>query len=345
MISWKRIFAELEAQEAQQARLELVRRLEEAFRFYAEALAAFRQQALRACPPLAEHYAATLAELEDGARAHGVAAERHDEFLSQAARFGDEAAREYESRADDIRELVRLLALATESFALRTGDGRRELTQFAHRIETIAAMPNPVELRRELRLQVAAMRQSLERMAKEDEQTLEKMRSELQALKQRLAAAEALISRDPVTQLANRSELMRQMELRVRRKSTFCIVHFHVMEWERLSAGMPEPAAQVVLLEFAKRLSSNLRVSDVAARCASAHFVVLMDCGLQEALIRSRQLHMRVCGRYEVDAGRGRIVVAISANMTVTEYDGRETMQALLERAGIAALTENLTRE
>ncbi|MBI3681402.1 MAG: GGDEF domain-containing protein [Acidobacteria bacterium] len=330
MISLRRSIDEEE--ERQRARL-----LEEALACYGAAIAGIRVHALRACPPLAEGYTFSFAQLEQALAGpvEREALERSSVCLNDhLKRFGDEASRDYHAKADEIRDAVRLLAAATETFAARTGTGSKDFTRFANRIEWIAGVENLTELRRQLRQEVQSMRARMEQMALEDRETVERLECELAGVRQRLEAAETLASRDLLTHLANRRELERQVRLRISRKSTFCMILFDLTRFQSINDRYGELMGDTVLRDFASRLVHNIRVTDVGCRWGGDEFIVLLDCPIQEALIRSRQLHQRVCGRYAIGSERQEVRIEVAASMAVAEHHPGETAEELLTRAG-----------
>ncbi|MCC6342273.1 MAG: GGDEF domain-containing protein [Bryobacterales bacterium] len=313
------------------------RQLEEAVTCYRSAIQAVRDNALRACPPLANNHSASLLELEaalatESGRSSLTASLAR--LREELARFGEEAFQDFQGKEDDLRELVDLLAVATRSFIRHRSESSREVLQFTGRIEHIAAGSDLGEVRRQLRSQVKEMRQTIEAIAQKESALVERLESELTATRRRLEAAEGLVCLDALTGLCNRRNLERQIAARIRRRRMFSLIMLDINNFSTVNARFGQEAGDMVLREFAARLSNCIRVTDIACRWHGDQFVALLDCALTDAMARSRQIHSQMCATYSISVQGEEFLIDIGASMALAENrtnEGPESLNARIE--------------
>jgi GGDEF domain-containing protein len=79
-------------------------------------------------------------------------------------------------------------------------------------------------VRQALMESTARLRNSIEEMAREGEQSADQLRRQLSAYETRLQQAEELASKDPLTALDNRRKVEQEIEYRVARGTAFCVL-------------------------------------------------------------------------------------------------------------------------
>jgi diguanylate cyclase (GGDEF)-like protein len=105
-------------------------------------------------------------------------------------------------------------------------------------------------------------------------------RAEAEALRQRLAAAEQLADRDPLTPVLNRRAFMRELA----RAAAFCtryrapaaLVYFDLDGFKAVNDRWGHAAGDAVLDWVARGLLDHVRESDVVARLGGDEFAVLL---------------------------------------------------------------------
>ncbi|MCS7026806.1 MAG: diguanylate cyclase [Bryobacteraceae bacterium] len=313
--------------------------LEETIKGYAAIVGFVRDHCLRACPPVASHYAASLehlrTQLGPGVTREQLRAIRQN-LEKQIRQFGDHAFREFHSREEELRELARLVAKATELLVTRTGQASSEWTSLANQLETLALTNDLDLLRQKLRAHVAEIRQSIERMALQDSTVIQELQSELAALRQRLEVAQRSASFDPLTHLPNHQELERQFESWRSAHKPFSLVAFDINRLKAINDRYSPAGGDHVLREFAHRLRSALRYTDFACRLENDEFAVLMDGPFRDAIVRSGQLADKLCGRYTLRVGGEEIRVDVSAAVGLAEYRSGQTLHQVIQRARTA---------
>lgn len=299
-------------------------------------LEAIRDYAFRACPPLLDDYTQELITLRrriSEQAGTGDLCRSRDTLVATVRRFGEDGSKAYETRTKEIREVVKLVASGAAAFLSRSRNGSQEMAEQARAVEEIAAIGDLTELREKLTAQVTRMRLTLERMAREDAETIQRLSGEMDGLRERLHAAEQACCEDELTGLANRRGLERQMDTRIRRQQPFCLLLFDIRNLRSINEANGHWAGDGVLREFASRLRHGIRETDVACRWGGDEFLLLLDCPLHDVLPRSRQIYARLNGGYAVAMDGKQVHLQLITSMGVAEHRTGEAKEQLLGRA------------
>lgn len=234
---------------------------------------------------------------------------------------------------DAVKVIVSAMAEATGTTRTRTaqyGDSFREASEA---LTAIAEIDDPNVLRAELRQSAERLRESVAAMARESEEAMRKMEAELAGFQEKLAEAEAAASTDALTGLANRRELERQLDVRVRRMKPFSVMLFDLNEFKSINDRFGHDAGDQVLRAFGRALNELVRPGDVVARWGGDEFFVIFDCGIEDALRRSREISKQVSRRYEIQWNGKRVGLPVHACSGVVEYELGEPAAEVVRRA------------
>lgn len=291
-----------------------------------------REHALRACPPVAAPFEEQLLNLEKHLKGKSGLDDVGDKLALQLENFGREASQDYETKSAEIREVVRLMAMAAESFATQNASGSQELSACANALESIAALEDISAIRRELQTRVHDLREWTSRKTTQDAAAIASLRGELDIAQKRLAQAESQANHDPLTGVVNRRGLERSYRDRFRNNPS-TVVLFDLNRFKQINDTHGHAAGDAVLIEFAKRLSGSIRNSDVAARWGGDEFIALLGCPLTDGLSRSRQLINQVCGPYVLKVQNKDLRIPVSAAMGLAEPQKGEPLADAVARA------------
>jgi diguanylate cyclase (GGDEF)-like protein len=140
----------------------------------------------------------------------------------------------------------------------------------------------------------------------------------LEEVRKRLMAGRQMSPVDALTGLPNRSELERQVNLRLAGGGQFCALFFDINDFGRFNETLGRESGDQVLKQFAERLLPQIRARDVAARWLADEFIVVMECGIEEARSRSLQMAQWLRGPYtlEFEGDEAKIEIRVSAAVT-----------------------------
>jgi diguanylate cyclase (GGDEF)-like protein len=167
----------------------------------------------------------------------------------------------------------------------------------------------------------------IKRLRRQFSQQLDAMGS----LNTRAEELQRMATTDPLTGLANRrmadQRLQAEAERSARYGHSLTVVAFDVDNFKYINDKYGHPVGDLVLREFARRLSNAIRLSDLAVRMGGDEFLlVLPQCPIEQVpmlLSRLRPVELNFQGT--------RIPVSFSAGWVA--YEHGETPERFLERA------------
>jgi len=179
---------------------------------------------------------------------------------------------------------------------------------------------------------VRAARYAIERNRAERELAAAKTR--LQEANRRL---EELATTDDLTGLANRRRFMEVLKLEVERSrrhgSNLALVMIDIDGFKAINDAYGHAFGDRVLVEVAKALQGDARVTDLAARYGGDEFMVLMpETRVEEALGAVERMRKRIAER-PVSDGKRTLPISVSAGISAAEADRTATSDTLIHLA------------
>jgi diguanylate cyclase (GGDEF)-like protein len=308
---------------------------------YRSALRAIGKSAVQACAAPGRELERGLADLESelslniAPRLVQQTQEQVDECLH---RWGCLTAEHLKSKADDVRELLMVLARTAESVGERD---QRYATQFVGltvELRAIATLDDLTQIRSSLVSKANQMKDCVDQMAIDGQQSLAQMRSRISSYESRLEAVELLASRDTVTGLANRRSIETRMQWKTDRSETYCVVILDLNGFKQVNDRYGHAAGDVLLRSFAQELQNNLRSDDLVGRWGGDEFIVILNRDLAGATAQIERIREWVFGNYPIQAGKGKepVKVAVTGSVGLAEWAPGRTIDQVIEQADAA---------
>jgi diguanylate cyclase (GGDEF)-like protein len=247
--------------------------------------------------------------------------------------YAMEARQSQREELDAVKVIVAAMAEATGATRVRTAHYSESFRDTSEALAALAELEDPNRLRAELRKSAERLRESVAAMAKENEEAIRNLEQELAGFQEKLAEAEAAASTDALTGLANRRELERQLDLRVRRMKPFSVMLFDLNGFKSINDRFGHDAGDQILRAFGRALNDQVRPGDVVARWGGDEFFVIFDCGIEDALRRSKEISKQVSRRYEIQWNGKRLGLPVHACSGVVEYELGEAATEVVRRA------------
>ena len=146
-------------------------------------------------------------------------------------------------------------------------------------------LPRPSDLR--------DFAQSIELDSRDD---FARLRQKMIEIQRRLHEVELLATLDPLTGVANRRDLDRELAARIEARQEFCVLLFDLNGFKEINDRFGHLYGDEVLKQLAARLSSQVRARDYVCRWGGDEFVAILACDLAIAESRSRQIAERLNG-------------------------------------------------
>lgn len=312
--------------------------LETALRSYRTALLDMGRSGYRACPAFGGSLQQSLTDLEkrvgQGCTPR-VLEETSREAGEQISQWGDRTAEHLKGQAQEVKDLLIVLARTAESLGERDHRYASQLQQFTIRLRTVADLEDLTQVRSSLMQTASELKTYVDQMEQDSKQAIAQLESRVSSYETRLKETEDLALKDALTGLPNRLNLERRMEWRIENHHPFCVAFLDLNQFKQVNDRYGHPAGDELLRQFAGELSSNLRPGDLVGRWGGDEFMVVLDCDLANANDLMERVRKWVFGDYAISEARSteKVRLRVSASIGAAEWLEGETVQQLVERA------------
>jgi len=312
---------------------------------YRSALLAMGKHGTQACPGVGSDLQQKLAELANqvpsGLSPADVrkAEERVEEQLQQ---WSGKSADYFKAKANEVKELLILLARTAQSLGERDQRYASQFTQFTSRLQNIANLEDLTQVRASLVQGATDLKTYVDRMEQDSRASVAQLRAEVSTYETKLKAVEQLALRDSLTGLSNRRNVEERIEWRIAHQQQFCVMILDLNMFKQVNDTYGHLAGDGLLKQFSEELRANLRSSDIAGRWGGDEFILVLDCNLAGVNSQVERMRKWVFGEYSLPggAGGGDIKVRVDASVGVAQWQTGETLEQLVERADIKMYEE-----
>lgn len=239
------------------------------------------------------------------------------------------SARHYTQALEE--ELNQTLALVAETEQSRS---MRNVHQVGQLVDFVDYIENALETGdlEKLRQQTGELRGFAESIELDTRDAFVQMRDQMREFQHRLREAELLASRDALTGVANRREFDRQLAARIESEREFCVLFFDLDALKCFNDQFGHLYGDEILKQLGARLSSQIRTRDFVCRWGGDEFAVILNCGLDPGVARSRQIAQWVNRPYTVSVDGDEMIVEVHVSVGIAEYVAGETTEQLFQR-------------
>jgi diguanylate cyclase (GGDEF)-like protein len=292
-----------------------------------------------ACPGLGDELRRSLGDL-----AASLSVDMTSEALAatdkgveeQLRSWGCRSAAHNQEQTNEVKELLIVMARTAESVGTRDQRCAGQISEVTTRLKAIASLEDLTEIRATIKNSAAELKTSIDRMTAEGKAAVEQLRTQVSTYQTRLEKAEKIASRDALTGLLNRLCVEHQIERHIAQKSIFCVAMVDIDGFKNVNDNYGHLTGDEVLKQFAAELRSVCRSSDVIGRWGGDEFIILLECGLDEARAQADRLRKWACGDYKVQGRAGAMKLSVDASIGLAEHGSGETIKELLARADAA---------
>lgn len=258
------------------------------------------------------------------------------EATGKLRQWGGETAAYYQQKANEVKELMMVVTRAAETLGERDARYSGQFVSLTNRLQSIASLEDVSKLRSALIDNVVELKHCVERLAVENQSSVNQLQTEVSTYRQRLEEAERVSSLDPLTGIANRRKVELVLEESMRAGRPFCFLMFDLNKFKQVNDQHGHPAGDELLKQFATELRQALRSTDLAGRWGGDEFVALLDCRQEQAQSQLGRIRHYVFGEYSLKTPSGPRKVAVSAGVGLAEWTPGEAAAALIARADAA---------
>jgi diguanylate cyclase (GGDEF)-like protein len=292
-----------------------------------------------ACPALGDALTQSLgrlkAELFPGIRTEKLAV--HGEHTREQLRaWGRDAARHYQGKAREVKEMLLTMARTAESVSARDQRSAGQMSAVTERLRAIATLEDLTEIRASIDVSAAELKTSIDRMTEEGKEVLDHLKKQVEDYQTKLEEAEKIASRDALTGVSSRVYVEGQIEKRIESCATFCVAIVDIDGFKKVNDAHGHLTGDELLKQFAGELRSACRSTDMIGRWGGDEFILLFDSGLEEAEAQTERLRKWACGNYSVPEKTGTLKIRVDASIGLAAHAAGEEMSALVGRADAA---------
>jgi diguanylate cyclase (GGDEF)-like protein len=244
------------------------------------------------------------------------------------AGFCEKARLQNQDLARDLNQTLSMVTRTEDSSAGRNVQYVERLVDFVDRLESAVRSGNLPRLA----AQTADLRDFAESIELDSRDDFARLRQKMIEIQRRLHEVELLATLDPLTGVANRRDLDRELAARIQARQEFCVLLFDLNGFKEINDRLGHLYGDQVLKQLAARLSGQVRARDYVCRWGGDEFVAILACDLAIAESRSRQIAERLNGPYRIRSEGREIRVDIAVTVGLGQYCAGESPEQLFRR-------------
>lgn len=304
---------------------------------YRSLLLAMAKSGVRACPPVGSDLEKNLINLNNRLSEEITPAlikKTETQAEGELEQWAGRNAEYFKAKANEVKELLVVLAKTAESIVDRDQRYASQFTQLSGRLQTIADLEDLPQVRTFLLQGASELQSCVDRMTQDSQQSVAQLQTEVSTYETKLKVVEQLAMQDALTGLANRRNVEERIEWRIAHKQTFSIVMMDLNGFKQVNDAHGHAAGDSLLKQFAEELRSNSRTPDIVGRWGGDEFIAVLDCDFHGAKSKIERLRKWVLGDYTIQLGNGsNLKVPVDAAIGMAQWQAGETMQEVIEHA------------
>jgi diguanylate cyclase (GGDEF)-like protein len=313
---------------------------------YGSSLLEMGNCSLDACPGVGGDLKQSLgrlkAELSPLMRTETLAA-HGEQTREQLRAWGRDAARHYQGKAREVKELLLTMARTAESVSARDQRSAGQMSAVTERLRAIATLEDLTEIRASIDKSAAELKTSIDRMTEEGKEVLDHLKRQVEDYQTKLEEAEKIAARDALTGVSSRVYVEGQIEKRIESFAAFCVAIVDIDGFKKVNDAHGHLTGDELLKQFAGELRSACRSTDMIGRWGGDEFILLFDSGLEETEAQTERLRKWVCGNYSVPGKTGTLKIRVDASIGLAAHAAGEGMNELVGRADAAMYEQKAT--
>jgi diguanylate cyclase (GGDEF)-like protein len=303
---------------------------------YRSALMEMGNCGLNVCPALGAELKQGLDKLGEGLSPE-ISCEAVEETKSgvreQLQNWERRTAMHSRQQTSEVKQMLLVMAQATESVGKRDQRCAQQINEVTARLNSIANLEDLAEIRVSIEKSASELKISIDRMAADGKAVIDQLQAEVSNYQAKLEKAEEIASRDALTGLGSRLWVEDKLEQSLHAGTMFCVAIIDINKFKRINDKYGHLVGDEVLKQFAGEMRSACRSTDIIGRWGGDEFILLLDCGIDEARAQIDRLRKWVCGNYTIRSSSGPEKLGINASIGLAEQQPGETMKQLIDRA------------
>jgi diguanylate cyclase (GGDEF)-like protein len=242
--------------------------------------------------------------------------------------FCAKARLQNQTLARDLNQTLTMVTRTEDSSAGRNVQYVERLVDFVDQLESAVQSGDLPRLA----AQTTDLRDFAQSIELDSRDEFARLRQKMIEIQRRLHEVELLATLDPLTGVANRRDLDRELAARMEAGQEFCVLLFDLNGFKEINDRFGHLYGDEVLKQLAARLGSQVRARDYICRWGGDEFVAILACDLGIAESRALQIAQRLSGPYRI-RGEGReIRLDVAVAVGLAQYFAGESPEQLFRR-------------
>lgn len=238
-----------------------------------------------------------------------------------------------EQRDAALKEVVGTVAEVINGFK---GHGERhncKMEKIAVEFESLSRLEDVNEIRRRLYEDVARLKESVQEMRRESEESVHHFESLIVSFQQRLYTAHKESRYDSLTGLGDRRDAEQELRQIAQRPSPVCVLLFDIEGFREINRANGTPFGDKLLQALAHTLSDYFPEKNSLFRWGADEFLVIAEGRLPVRLEGARLICQRFASntQYRTDSGAKRVTANVASGGA--EYHRGDSVDGLYRRA------------
>jgi diguanylate cyclase len=249
--------------------------------------------------------------------------------------WGGRTAVHFKARADEVKELLIVLACTAESVGDRDCQYTNQFHQLTTQLRTIADLDDLTVIRSSLMQRATDLKTCVDQMARDSQQSLEQLRAKVSSYETKLKVAETLVFKDALTGTANRRSIEERMQSNIAGNQSFSVVMLDLNRFKLVNDTYGHSAGDDLLKQFCTELQSSVRPGDLVGRMGGDEFLLLLGTNIDGARSCIQRIQEWVFGKYTIQVGSGKeaLSILVEASIGLAEWHPGQTIEELIEEA------------
>ena len=239
-----------------------------------------------------------------------------------------------EERDAALKEVIATVAEAVGSFKSHGEKHKSSFTKLADGFDALSQVEDVAELRRRLRDDVSKLRQSVEEMRRESEESAARLESQVSAFQQRVEMARKESGIDRLTGLGSRREAERRLQKASKREGSRCLLLFDIEAFGEINRVHGALFGDKVLQALAHMLRDRFPGEGVLFRWGADEFLAIAEGSLAARREQCRDICLTFAERGYVVPERGpKLPVKVQVAYGAAQCRPRENMEEMYRRS------------
>ena len=248
------------------------------------------------------------------------------------SRWADRAWQHHSDNEREIKEIISVLARASETVAERDKEYATKLGDLSGRLGSIAELDDLPLIRRSILESTRALKACVEKMTEDSRKSVAKLSGEVAECRSRLKESERVSCTDDLTQVGNRRAFDTELEVRIAARHTFSLIMIDLNAFKEINDRLGHVAGDDLLRQFAGELRLQFGGPDLVCRWGGDEFVAIVAGPLHQAEDRVERIRRWVLGDYKLSIDGQTAKVTVHAAIGVAAWNAKETGVELLAR-------------